>query len=90
MVYITRTGKKAELAPRLKAEFGAVQGVSRVIEPADFASLGLPAPNERMGDMVLLAADRFAFDGATTGTPVWTYLPGQLRARTGTSILTMR
>ena len=70
LVYITRSGKKTELAPKLKAEFAGLRGVSRVIEPADFAGLGLPAPNERMADMVLLADDRYAFDGGATGEPV--------------------
>jgi predicted AlkP superfamily pyrophosphatase or phosphodiesterase len=70
MVYITRAAKKAELAPRLRTELAALKGVSRVIEPADFASLGFPAPNERMADMVLLAEDRYSFDGTTTGDAV--------------------
>ena len=67
MVYITRSARKAELAPRLTTEFAGQKGVSRVIQPAEFASFGFPPPNERMADLVLLADDRFAFDGATTG-----------------------
>jgi predicted AlkP superfamily pyrophosphatase or phosphodiesterase len=70
LVYVTRPAKKAELAQRLKMEFGSVKGISRAIEPGEFASLGLPPPNERMADLFLLAEDRFAFDGATTGEAV--------------------
>ena len=70
MVYITRSARKAELAPKLRTEFASLNGVSRVVEPSDFASLGFPAPNERMADLVLLADDRFAFDGTATGAPV--------------------
>jgi predicted AlkP superfamily pyrophosphatase or phosphodiesterase len=70
MVYLTRAAKKAELGRRVKEEFASLPGVSRVVEPPEFAAMGFPAPNERMADMVLLAQDRFAFDGATTGETV--------------------
>lgn len=70
MVYITRSDKKAELAPRVKAELAGLKGGARIIEPAEYASFGFPPPNERMADMVLLAEDRFAFDGLETGEAV--------------------
>lgn len=70
MVYITQAARKAELAPKLRAEFAAIKGVTRVAEPADFGKLGFPPPNERMADLVLFADDRFAFDGAASGETV--------------------
>lgn len=70
MVYITRPGKKAELGPRLRTELAALRGVSKVVEPSEFAAMGFPAPNERMADLVLLAEDRFSFDGTATGESV--------------------
>jgi predicted AlkP superfamily pyrophosphatase or phosphodiesterase len=70
MVYITRPSKKAELAPKLRAEFAAIKGVSHVSEPADFEQLGFPPPNDRMADLVLFAEDRYAFDGAAKGETV--------------------
>ncbi|HYP05575.1 MAG TPA: ectonucleotide pyrophosphatase/phosphodiesterase [Bryobacteraceae bacterium] len=70
MVYITRAAKKAELASRIRTELAGLPGVSKVVEPREFAAMGFPAPNERMADMVLLAQDRFAFDGTATGEAV--------------------
>lgn len=70
MLYVTRSARKAELLPLLKAEFSAVNGISRVLEPAEFASLGFPPPNDRMADLVLFAADRHAFDSTAEGETV--------------------
>lgn len=70
MAYITRTGDKKELSARLLTEFSGLQGVNRVLEPAEFSKFGFPAPNERMADLVLFAEDRFAFDAAASGEPV--------------------
>jgi predicted AlkP superfamily pyrophosphatase or phosphodiesterase len=70
MVYVTRSSKKAELAPLLREAFAGVKGVRQVVEPADFAKYGFPAPNERMADLVLFAEDRFAFASETKGEVV--------------------
>ena len=69
MVYITRTAKKAELAPRLKEEFGAVQGVSRVIGPPNLRPSG-SLPRTSGWRTWSARRDRFAFDGATEGQAV--------------------
>lgn len=76
MVYITRSAKKAELSSKLRSEFAAIVGVKGIIEPADFAKHGFPPPNERMADMVLLADDGYAFDGASKGETVTAVPPG--------------
>jgi predicted AlkP superfamily pyrophosphatase or phosphodiesterase len=70
MVYITRASKKAELAPKVRAELTSLQGVSRIIEPSEYQQFGFPPPNERMADFVILAEDRYAFDGTETGEPL--------------------
>jgi predicted AlkP superfamily pyrophosphatase or phosphodiesterase len=70
MVYITRSSKKAELAPRLRKELAAIPGVDRVVEPADFEEYGFPSPNERMADLVLFAADGYSFSGSVKGNTV--------------------
>jgi predicted AlkP superfamily pyrophosphatase or phosphodiesterase len=70
MVYITRSSKKAELAPQLREAFAAIKGVKQVVEPSDFAKYGFPAPNERMADLVLFAEDRYAFASETKGEVV--------------------
>jgi predicted AlkP superfamily pyrophosphatase or phosphodiesterase len=72
MVYVTRTPGKAETAEKLKAMFADLEGVSRVLVPSDFAEYGYPDPasNQRMADLVLAAADGYAFHGAAEGEPV--------------------
>jgi predicted AlkP superfamily pyrophosphatase or phosphodiesterase len=51
-----------------------------VIEPAEFASLGLPLPadNPQMGDLVLAARPGYAFNGSPDGEPVADAEPGYL------------
>lgn len=70
MVYMTRQSSKSELLPRVRTELAAMRGVSRIVEPREYDEFGFPAPNERMADLVLLAEDRFAFDGTAAGEPV--------------------
>ncbi|HYI95257.1 MAG TPA: ectonucleotide pyrophosphatase/phosphodiesterase [Bryobacteraceae bacterium] len=70
MVYITRSAKKAELAPKLRSELAGIAGVKAVIEPSGFEQHGFPPPNDRMADMVLLAEDGYSFGGAVKGETV--------------------
>ena len=55
--------------PRLKEIFAKIPGIDRVIEPADFAALGMPHPKDynQMADLVLSAKPGFAFSGAAEG-----------------------
>jgi predicted AlkP superfamily pyrophosphatase or phosphodiesterase len=71
-VYVTRPEKKAELVPALRTAFEQVPGVKLVIGSDGFERLGYPQPaaTERMCDLVLAAADGYAFDGAHRGDPV--------------------
>jgi predicted AlkP superfamily pyrophosphatase or phosphodiesterase len=50
--------------------FRGVEGIARVITPAEFAALGYPAPGDRMGNLVLAAADGYAFSGSAEGPVV--------------------
>jgi len=50
--------------------FNGVEGINRVIAPAQFASLGYPPPGGRMADLVLSAAEGYAFSGAADGPVV--------------------
>lgn len=72
MVYITRPERRAELLPMLRTLFSGVTGVSQVLGGDDFGRLGLPTPasNSRMADLVLAAAEGYAFDAAQTGETV--------------------
>ena len=72
MVYVTRSAGKADTAGKLKAVLAQLDGVSRVLVPSQFAEYGYPDPasNRRMADLVLAAADGYAFHGAADGEPV--------------------
>ena len=72
MVYITRPERKAELLPVLRKDFSAIKGVSAVLGSQDFDRLGYPQPDksDRMSDLVLAAADGYAFEGAADGEVV--------------------
>jgi predicted AlkP superfamily pyrophosphatase or phosphodiesterase len=70
MVYITRSARKSELAPKLRTEFAGIPGVKGVLEPSEFDKYGFPPPNDRMADLVLLAEDGYSFSGAAKGETV--------------------
>jgi predicted AlkP superfamily pyrophosphatase or phosphodiesterase len=63
MVYITNEHRRAELAPRLRDLFRGVEGIQQMIGPEEFAKYGFPppGPKSRMADLVLAAADTYAF-----------------------------
>ena len=72
MVYVTRSAGKAGTVEKLKAVLGQMEGVSQVLGASEFARYGYPDPasNQRMADLVLAAADGYAFHGAAEGSPV--------------------
>ncbi|MEP7270831.1 MAG: ectonucleotide pyrophosphatase/phosphodiesterase [Acidobacteriota bacterium] len=72
MAYVINPENRARLAPQMKNAFLALEGVARVVEPADFHGLGMPTPteNNQMADLVLVAKDGYSFSGASTGAPV--------------------
>lgn len=78
MVYITNEGKRAELRKRLPEIFRAVDGVQQVISPEQFSEHGFPppGPGSRMADLVLAAAEGYAFGGKSDGPPVADIPPG--------------
>jgi len=67
LVYITATGPAGNLLERTKQALAGLEGVERVVEPAEFAALGLPRPedNPQMGALFLIAKDGYAFTAAT-------------------------
>jgi predicted AlkP superfamily pyrophosphatase or phosphodiesterase len=78
MVYVTNPKRRAELAPRLAQLFQGVEGIQDIITPDRYAQFGFPppGPDSRMSDLVLAAADDYAFDGAFDGAPVSDIPPG--------------
>jgi predicted AlkP superfamily pyrophosphatase or phosphodiesterase len=78
MVYINDPAQRANLAPRLAGIFGKLTGVARVYRPADYAALGLPTPqqSDQAPDLVVAAADEYAFGGGTSGNLVTDQIQG--------------
>jgi predicted AlkP superfamily pyrophosphatase or phosphodiesterase len=57
------------LIPRVKAALRGVEGIDRIIEPAQFPELGLPLPENdpQFGQLLLSAKDGYSFSGANGG-----------------------
>ena len=74
MVYLN--GKKT--ADQIKAMLRTVEGIDRIIEPREYAALGLPDPakNKRMGDIMLAAKDGYSFAAGDQGPAVSDALEG--------------
>ncbi|HTH46514.1 MAG TPA: alkaline phosphatase family protein [Candidatus Limnocylindria bacterium] len=71
-VYVTDPARKAELVPRLKTLLGGIEGVDRVVEPKEYAALGIPRPemNDGAGELLLYAKPGYAFQASTAGDQV--------------------
>ena len=67
LVYLTAAGPAGTLLERTKQALAGLEGIERVVEPAAFAALGLPRPedNPQMGALFLIAKDGYAFTAAT-------------------------
>ncbi len=72
MVYVTNPENRARLVPQLKELFAKMEGVGRVIEPAEYAALGLPHPssNDQMADLFLAAKEGYGFSAIADGPVV--------------------
>jgi len=70
--YVTNPARRAELLPQLKEMFTTVEGIAEVIDGEDGHRLGMPKPDENagMGDLILYAADGYAFRKEVTGEDV--------------------
>jgi predicted AlkP superfamily pyrophosphatase or phosphodiesterase len=70
----TRNGDRAEVIALLRG----IEGIAAILEPAQYAALGLPDParNPQMGDLLLVAKEGYAFsdefieDDAITPLPI--------------------
>ncbi|MBN8729538.1 MAG: alkaline phosphatase family protein [Acidobacteria bacterium] len=67
MVYVTQPEGKAQTIATLKQLFSTLEGVTKVIEPAEFAAWGYPDPAQepRMADLVLATTGSYSFSAAT-------------------------
>jgi predicted AlkP superfamily pyrophosphatase or phosphodiesterase len=68
-VYVLDPADRPSLARDLKAELAALDGVTGVWDVADYAALGLPSPeqNPMIGELVLEAAEGYAFGDEARG-----------------------
>lgn len=66
LVYITVPDGSGEILARARQALTGVEGIDKVIEPADYATYGLPLPsaNDQMGALFLTAKEGYAFSGA--------------------------
>jgi predicted AlkP superfamily pyrophosphatase or phosphodiesterase len=71
MVYL-RTPEAVAATAKIKALLGALEGVDRILEPGEYAALGMPSPkdNPQMPDMILVAKPTYGFAGVAEGEPV--------------------
>lgn len=71
-IYLLDDATRTEQLPRAKAAFLKLDGVQRVIEPLEFASLGLPLPteNHEAPHLILATGPGFSFNGELTGDAV--------------------
>lgn len=74
LVYVTDPARKAELLPKLRALLSAAEGVDRVLDGREGPTLGMPSSDEytRMGDLILLAKEGYAFNDSAAGDDVVT------------------
>ena len=63
MIHVTVPDESGAVLQRAKQALEGLEGIDRIIEPAQYAELGLPMPrdNEQMGALFLTARDGFAF-----------------------------
>jgi predicted AlkP superfamily pyrophosphatase or phosphodiesterase len=68
-IYVTDPRRRTELVPRLRELLAGLEGVERVIEPKDYAALGMPTPdaNGGAGELALFAKAGYAFQSTAVG-----------------------
>jgi predicted AlkP superfamily pyrophosphatase or phosphodiesterase len=71
MVYVTVPDESNAILGRVRQALTGLEGIDRVVEPSQYAELGLPAPsaNEQMAALFLTAKDGYAFS-ADTAEPI--------------------
>lgn len=66
LVYVTVPDPAGQILARTRQALSGLEGIDKVIEPADYAKYGLPLPsaNDQMGALFLTAKDGYAFAGS--------------------------
>ena len=71
-IYLLDDTTRAEQLPQVKAALSKLDGVERVIEPSEFASLSLPSPkeNHEAPHLILATGPGYSFNGDVTGEAI--------------------
>jgi predicted AlkP superfamily pyrophosphatase or phosphodiesterase len=82
IVYVTVPDQSGAILSRARQAIERLEGIDRVIEPAEYKQLGLPAPadNDQMGVLFLTAKEGYAFSHDSTDPTVVDAPPGSLGA----------
>jgi predicted AlkP superfamily pyrophosphatase or phosphodiesterase len=66
LVYITVPDPAGDILAHAKQALAGIEGIDKIIEPAEYAKYGLPLPsaNDQMGALFLTAKDGYAFTGS--------------------------
>jgi predicted AlkP superfamily pyrophosphatase or phosphodiesterase len=82
LVYLTVPDPEGQLLARAKAALTGIEGLDKIIEPADYPSYGLPSPatSDQVGALLLTAADGYSFSTAADGEVVADAREGSLGA----------
>lgn len=82
MVYVTVPDADGAILKRVRAVLEGLEGIEQIIEPSEYASLGLPQPaeNNQMAALFLKAREGYAFTAAPTEPAVLDAPPGSLGA----------
>ena len=67
-VYILEEARRKELASKLREKLADIEGITGVLEPAEFAKLGVPSPdaNPEAPHLVLTTGPGYSFNDAVT------------------------
>ena len=68
LVYVTVPDPGGQLLERARQALQELEGLERIVEPAEFARFGLPHPadNDQMGALFLIAKDGYSFAAPAT------------------------
>ena len=67
--YVYFDSKQSQLSAKVVKALDGIEGIDKIIGPADFRALGLPQPDRdpQMYQLLLTAKDGYSFSGATGG-----------------------
>jgi predicted AlkP superfamily pyrophosphatase or phosphodiesterase len=82
LVYITEPDASGEILARTKQALAGIEGIDKIVEPAEYSTYGLPQPseNQQMGALFLTAKEGYAFTGAAGAQVVIDVADGSLGA----------